>query len=75
MNCNPRRPPPFTGYLVKPLRAASLAARLTMAPEIAAPNLAGDELIETPDAAETPAVAPRAGFRSWSRKTTRSTRC
>jgi CheY-like chemotaxis protein len=29
----------FTGYLVKPLRAASLAARLTMAPELAAPNL------------------------------------
>jgi AmiR/NasT family two-component response regulator len=27
-------PPPFTGYLVKPLRAASLAARLTMAPEV-----------------------------------------
>ena len=30
----------FTGYLVKPLRAASLAARLTAAPEIIAPNLA-----------------------------------
>src|ERR1700716_2008424 len=27
----------FTGYLVKPLRAASLAARLTMAPEILSP--------------------------------------
>ena len=27
----------FTGYLVKPLRAASLAARLTAAPEMAAP--------------------------------------
>src|SRR6202022_4937961 len=30
----------FTGYLVKPLRAASLAARLTMAPEVLAPPLA-----------------------------------
>ncbi|MGY3441565.1 MULTISPECIES: response regulator [unclassified Bradyrhizobium] len=30
----------FTGYLVKPLRAASLAARLTAQPEIAAPSLA-----------------------------------
>src|SRR6195256_5232024 len=29
----------FTGYLVKPLRAASLAARLTMAPEILVPHL------------------------------------
>ena len=28
----------FTGYLVKPLRAASLAARLTAAPEVAAPD-------------------------------------
>jgi PAS domain S-box-containing protein len=57
----------FTGYLVKPLRAASLAARLTMAPEIAAPSLDspslspsldGDAPIETSDPAETPA-APR----------------
>src|SRR3979490_3187943 len=29
----------FTGYLVKPLRAASLAARLTATPEISAPSL------------------------------------
>ena len=29
----------FTGYLVKPLRAASLAARLTAAPEVTAPSL------------------------------------
>jgi PAS domain S-box-containing protein len=41
----------FTGYLVKPLRAASLAARLTlppeaMAPETLAPDLAGDELLD-----------------------------
>ncbi len=30
----------LTGYLVKPLRASSLAARLTASPEIAAPSLA-----------------------------------
>ena len=48
----------FTGYLVKPLRAASLAARLTLPPETPAPELAGDalfdqELLEEP---ETPAL-------------------
>ena len=36
----------FTGYLVKPLRAASLAARLTAAPEVTAPDLAGEPLPE-----------------------------
>ena len=46
----------FTGYLIKPLRAASLAARLTMTPEVPAPNLAGDALIEAPDEADTPAI-------------------
>jgi PAS domain S-box-containing protein len=45
-----------TGYLVKPLRAASLATRLTAAPDIMAPGIAGDAPIET-------AVAPsRAGL-------------
>src|SRR5205807_6258136 len=39
----------FTGYLIKPLRAASLAARLTMATEILAPPLAGEPPIEVPD--------------------------
>jgi len=34
----------FTGYLVKPLRAASLAARLSAPPEVAAPALGGDAL-------------------------------
>ena len=53
---------PFTGYLVKPLRAASLAARLTMTPEVPAPNLAGDALIEGSEAAETPAIAPLRGL-------------
>ena len=33
----------FTGYLVKPLRAASLAARLTMLPEMPAPELVGSD--------------------------------
>ncbi len=46
----------FTGYLVKPLRAASLAARLTMAPEIAAPNLAADAS-EPPGPVEPPPAA------------------
>jgi CheY-like chemotaxis protein len=48
----------FTGYLVKPLRAASLAARLTMAPEVLAPALAGDTLIDAPDQADMPSAAP-----------------
>jgi PAS domain S-box-containing protein len=52
----------FTGYLIKPLRAASLAARLTMTPEVPAPDLAGDALIETPDEAGTPAIAPARGL-------------
>jgi PAS domain S-box-containing protein len=52
----------FTGYLIKPLRAASLAARLTMAPEVLAPNLAGDAPIETPDQLETPSIAPTQGL-------------
>jgi PAS domain S-box-containing protein len=47
--------PAFTGYLIKPLRAASLAARLTMAPEILAPNIAADSL--TDDEAEAPPAA------------------
>jgi PAS domain S-box-containing protein len=46
----------FTGYLVKPLRAASLAARLSAPPEVAAPALGDDAVagasgeIEAPDA-------------------------
>jgi len=42
----------FTGFLVKPLRAASLAARLALAPEIASPDLA-------PEPAEPASVRPR----------------
>jgi len=52
----------FTGYLIKPLRAASLAARLTMAPEVLSPNLVGDALIEVADQAEAPATAPARGL-------------
>ena len=52
----------FTGYLVKPLRAASLAARLTTAPEIVAPNLAGDPLVEANEPAEAPAIVPARGL-------------
>ncbi|WP_420967862.1 response regulator [Bradyrhizobium sp. B120] len=51
----------FTGYLVKPLRASSLAARLTASPEIAAPSLAMPNLaIETvtESAPTAPAAAP-----------------
>src|SRR4051812_44402849 len=41
----------LTGYLVKPLRAASLAARLTTAPEVNAPSLEpAVDPIETPAA-------------------------
>jgi PAS domain S-box-containing protein len=46
----------FTGYLVKPLRAASLAARLGGPEQMTAPSIAMDELFE---GAVTPvAVAP-----------------
>lgn len=51
----------FTGYLVKPLRAASLAVRLA-APEVLAPSLADDALIDAPDIAEAPAGAPARGL-------------
>jgi CheY-like chemotaxis protein len=52
----------FTGYLIKPLRAASLAARLSAAPEVQAPSLSADALIEAPDDAGTPAAAPPRGL-------------
>jgi len=45
----------FTGYLVKPLRAASLAARLAAPPEVAAPDIAAEPPVE---AAERTAPAP-----------------
>jgi CheY-like chemotaxis protein len=52
----------FTGYLVKPLRAASLAARLAMAPEVLAPRLDDDPLIDAPDQAEAPTAASSLGL-------------
>jgi len=52
----------FTGYLVKPLRAVSLAARLTAVPEMTAPGLAGDPPIEPPEPAEAPSAAPALGL-------------
>jgi PAS domain S-box-containing protein len=39
----------FTGYLVKPLRAASLAARLGAPPEVAAPDIAAEPPVEAAD--------------------------
>lgn len=41
----------FTGFLVKPLRAASLAARLAPTPEVASPDLAPEPLAESNNAA------------------------
>jgi PAS domain S-box-containing protein len=52
----------FTGYLVKPLRAASLAARLTTAPEVASPSLATTALIEIDELVETRAETPQRGL-------------
>jgi signal transduction histidine kinase/DNA-binding response OmpR family regulator len=52
----------FTGYLIKPLRAASLAARLTTAPEVLAPNLAGEPPVDAPEGVETAAAAPARGL-------------
>jgi PAS domain S-box-containing protein len=52
----------FTGYLVKPLRAASLAARLTAAPEIAAPSVVGEMHVEAAEPVAAPATALNAGL-------------
>jgi PAS domain S-box-containing protein len=38
----------FTGFLVKPLRAASIAARLALAPEVPSPDLAPDPVEPAP---------------------------
>ena len=46
----------FTGYLVKPLRAASLAARLSATPDVSAPNPENDTPIVSIEPAETPAA-------------------
>ncbi|MDP3693126.1 ATP-binding protein [Bradyrhizobium sp.] len=52
----------FTGYLIKPLRAASLAARLSMPPDVRAPDLAGDDLIDASDNVAAPSNAPARGL-------------
>jgi CheY-like chemotaxis protein len=52
----PSTAPMFTGYLVKPLRTASLAARLLIAPELASDAGAGDDASATTPP-ETPATA------------------
>lgn len=49
----------FTGYLVKPLRAVSLAARLTATPEISAPSVVGDATMGLDEPAATPAPASK----------------
>ncbi|WP_244646401.1 ATP-binding protein, partial [Bradyrhizobium campsiandrae] len=46
--------PGFTGFLVKPLRAASLAARLALTPEVASPDLAPEPVEPVP--VRTPAA-------------------
>jgi signal transduction histidine kinase/CheY-like chemotaxis protein len=58
----PSRLPAFTGYLVKPLRAASLAARLAPLAAVSAdaPTISLDEVTEpTPAPAYTPTASPR----------------
>ena len=54
----------LTGYLVKPLRAASLAARLAGPPEISAPNLVETNLVDgvlagPAETVESAAATPR----------------
>jgi PAS domain S-box-containing protein len=49
----------LTGYLVKPLRVASLAARLASAPEVAAPQLVDDAMAEAEATAPAPAASQR----------------
>ncbi|MGO4713584.1 ATP-binding protein [Bradyrhizobium sp. 2TAF24] len=56
---DPAHTPNFTGYLVKPLRAASLAARLTTPLASDAPRLGHDDGQAAPDAAAPP---PSAGL-------------
>jgi CheY-like chemotaxis protein len=58
----PSRLPAFTGYLVKPLRAASLAARLAPLAAVSAdaPTISLDDVTEpTPAPADTPTASPR----------------
>jgi CheY-like chemotaxis protein len=52
----------LTGYLVKPLRAASLAARLTAEEETAAPEIAATAMVELPEESEAKASAAARGL-------------
>jgi CheY-like chemotaxis protein len=52
----------FTGFLVKPLRASSLAARLSAEAEVAAPGLADEGTTTVIDAAAAPAEQPSQGL-------------
>jgi PAS domain S-box-containing protein len=49
----------FTAYLVKPLRASSLAARLTTTPEITAPSVVGDAMMDLDEPVAIAAPAPK----------------
>ena len=52
----------LTGYLMKPLRAVSLAARLSATPEIAAPALASDAMTEATDLPAAAVGTPARGL-------------
>jgi PAS domain S-box-containing protein len=52
----------LTGFLIKPLRTASLAARLATVGEISSPELASDAVTELPDQAGTQAGATGGGL-------------
>jgi CheY-like chemotaxis protein len=52
----------FTGFLVKPLRAASLAARLSTEADVAAPGLADEGTTAEIDAAAAPVEQPSQGL-------------
>lgn len=52
----------FTGYLVKPLRAASLAARLMATPEVAAPGIADELPLAPVDSDGVAAATPAQGL-------------
>jgi PAS domain S-box-containing protein len=52
----------FTGYLVKPLRAASLAARLSAPPEVAAPALGDDAVAGASGEIEAPGAQQARGL-------------
>ena len=52
----------LTGYLVKPLRAASLAARLAAEEETAAPEIAANGIVELPDETEAKTSAATRGL-------------